>query len=271
MSEAFPAVHTPRRGSIDHEERLPQSQPSWSEATAVHVSGGSDVRARAKSSADLSSLPADVPKSPRRGVAYQALMIMCGVAVVSSFVAVIEEREFTQGLYMTLDALLNNGSGKYDEKCHWTQFLLCFCSLFGFFLFIDRCVGLLTSFDLGIPGSGAAHDMHELTAARLSAPIRLTRVMRVLSIWLAVMTSMVITYCADRGLIQPDDQADDLQDSPGTVLIAAILYAITTGCSGGFGHLNNDLVGAIYMTISVPTTTWLAAEVALYRRSIGYL
>ena len=45
--------------------------------------------------------------------------------------------------------------------------------------FVDRCVGLLTSFDLGIPGSGAAHDMHELTAARLSAPIRLTRVMRV--------------------------------------------------------------------------------------------
>ena len=101
MSEA--AYTPPRRGSIDHEERLPQSQPSWSEATAVHVSAGSDVRARAKSSGD-------VPKPARRGVAYQALMIMLGVAVVSSFVAVIEEREFTQGLYMTLDALLNNGS-----------------------------------------------------------------------------------------------------------------------------------------------------------------
>ena len=48
-------------------------------------------------------------------------------------------------------------------------------------------------------------------------------------------------------------------------LSRALLFAVSTGCSGGFGSISSDVLGSLFIAVSVPTTAYLAAELAAYR------
>eukprot|EP00658_Telonema_sp_P-2_P007761 TRINITY_DN12886_c0_g1_i3.p1 TRINITY_DN12886_c0_g1~~TRINITY_DN12886_c0_g1_i3.p1 ORF type:complete len:240 (-),score=59.10 TRINITY_DN12886_c0_g1_i3:241-960(-) len=225
-----------------------------------------------------------------RPALHATLAALAPLLIGSGVVSWLEERSMVQGMYMVLDALLNNGSGKYRESSAYTRLVLAFISLYGFFMLVDQVVWALTSFTLGVPDSESLDDSNSSAQSRQDLnlmAIREARLLRVGALWSGTMASMFLAFVWDHS--RDLDWEDGGSPSPSShtltiihhprghagwlgwtdtldLVSSAVLYATTTGCSGGLGYLSNDVVGACYMVVSVPVTAWFATELAMYRK-----
>eukprot|EP00658_Telonema_sp_P-2_P007759 TRINITY_DN12886_c0_g1_i1.p1 TRINITY_DN12886_c0_g1~~TRINITY_DN12886_c0_g1_i1.p1 ORF type:complete len:219 (-),score=52.83 TRINITY_DN12886_c0_g1_i1:241-897(-) len=204
-----------------------------------------------------------------RPALHATLAALAPLLIGSGVVSWLEERSMVQGMYMVLDALLNNGSGKYRESSAYTRLVLAFISLYGFFMLVDQVVWALTSFTLGVPDSESLDDSNSSAQSRQDLnlmAIREARLLRVGALWSGTMASMFLAFVWDHS--RDLDWEDGWLGWTDTLdlVSSAVLYATTTGCSGGLGYLSNDVVGACYMVVSVPVTAWFATELAMYRK-----
>ena len=93
------------------------------------------------------------------------------------------------------------------------------------------------------------------------AGVRRARLFRALLWWAALMSAMVLAHLHDNGAL---DRGGALSFDRAS---EALLFAVSTGCSGGFGSLSSDVLGAICIAVAIPSTAFLAAEVAAWRKS----
>ena len=100
------------------------------------------------------------------------------------------------------------------------------------------------------------------------AKVQTQRLHRVLSAWLALMFMMSTFYYHDHLATDEEGRAEyHIQDGWDRAT-ASVLYAVSTGCSGGFGHLSSDWIGSLFILASVPLTAWLGGEVSMYRKAL---
>merc|ERR1712086_150246 len=141
---------------------------------------------------------------------------------LASMVAYFEEWPLHRAMHVTVDAMMNNGSGKYAVQHAASRLVLSVTSLLGFFYFIT---------------------------------------------WVVEMVMMSVTYYLD-GADALDEDGRKV-GTKGERISRAILYSVSTGCSGGFGHLSSDWLGIAHIAISVPTTAWLAQELSWYKMDLS--
>lgn len=85
-----------------------------------------------------------------------AVVVLC-TTVLSSMVCFLEDWPFSHALHVTVDALMNNGSGKYAVQNAASRLTLAGASLLGFFSFIEWIVEVLPSLAGWPPLSEKAH------------------------------------------------------------------------------------------------------------------
>lgn len=199
----------------------------------------------------------ELGEGPDRRRAMRRALWVCSVVLASTvglayLVCVFEEWPFSHGLHVTVDALMNNGSGKYAVNHAASRLVLAMASLLGFFSFIEYLVDLLPSL-AGWPA------LSEKKLPVGGGPQ--SRVRYVLLLWVLEMVIMSASYYFDHLATDEEGRLISRRDR----LSSAILYAVSTGCSGGFGHLSSNWIGVAHIMVSVPTTAWLAREHAWSR------
>lgn len=196
-------------------------------------------------------------------------LIAASTLLMSWIVASAEGWSLDKGIHITVDALMNNGSGKYAERTVLSRLVLILASLLGFFLFIEWIVRFLSSLAWRTTPTSAeqlhAADTKLHAADTMVVAEHQQRVGKVLALWLTLMAMMTATFFLDTKASDEEGRMRYETQEALDRLSEAVLYAISTGCSGGFGHLGSDMLGAAYILVSVPVTAWLAAEVALLK------
>jgi len=202
------------------------------------------------------------PSTSALNIAQEITILAGSSGLFAYIIASYEEWTYGHGLHVVIDALMNNGSGKYAVKRTVSRLCLTLTSLLGFFVFIEWIVDLLPI----IAGWPPLVEVQQPGSVEETLRHRY-RFYRVLWLWTFLTSVMSLTYYYDHFAVSEDGRlAVDAAMSPEGRVSAAVLYAVSTGCSGGFGHLSNDYLGAFYILVSVPTTAWLAREFAWYRR-----
>jgi len=182
-----------------------------------------------------------------------AFAVSVAATVMAGAVCTFEEWPLHQGMHVTVDALMNNGSGKYAVRHAASRLVLCVSSLAGFFTFIEWMVDVMPAL-AGWP---------PLASRWVKGTKQPRRLVWVCLLWMLEMILMTATYYFDDHA--SDEEGRRMHSETMDRLSAAVLYAISTGCSGGFGHLSSDWIGVAYIMLSVPTTAWLARELTWYR------
>lgn len=188
-------------------------------------------------------------------------------------VARLEGWPLGAALHVVSDALMNNGSGKHHVSRPATRVVLVFVCLVGFFVLIEFLQQLLPS-AIGwdkqwqMKPRSAADASHEAGRHHSLAEVQKRRVWRVFGAWLALMGTMSMAYFHDHLATDEEGRAEYYHQGHWDRLSASVLYAVSTGCSGGFGHLSSDWVGSMFILASVPLTAWLGGEVSMYRKAL---
>ena len=208
-----------------------------------------------------------------------AVIFIFGVtSTLSVLVAWCEEWDTARGVHIIVNAVFSNGNGKHVVKHPLSRILLAAASLLGFFCFVEwfvRMIPVLTRLELLPPQrsitlapihSARRAGSNSTTSSSDDVPWasafwvrgekrRRGRLKRCLWLWVTLMSVMFCSYYYDH--MTGNTESFFAQ---GTM---ALLYAVTTGCSGGFGSISNDWLDAFFIAMAVPLTAWLAAELSV--------